>query len=72
MNILVIGGAGYIGSHVVKALNRQRYEVTVFDNFSTGLKQNLFEQNNFIKGDILSKSDELKILRLYKKQLQVK
>ena len=57
MNILVIGGAGYIGSHVVKALNRQRYEVTVFDNLSTGLKQNLFEQNNFIKGDILSQSD---------------
>ena len=57
MKTLVIGGAGYIGSHVIKALNRQRYEVTVFDNLSTGLKQNLFEQNSFIKGDILSKSD---------------
>ena len=34
--ILVTGGAGYIGSHVVKALGEQGYEVVVFDNLSTG------------------------------------
>ena len=34
--ILLTGGAGYIGSHVVKALNRQRYEVTVFEIFQLG------------------------------------
>ena len=34
--ILVTGGAGYIGSHVVKALGEQGYEVLVFDNLSTG------------------------------------
>ena len=53
--IIVIGGAGYIGSHVVKALMKQQYDITVFDNLSTGLKQNLFEQNKFIEGDILDK-----------------
>jgi len=34
--ILVTGGAGYIGSHVVKALGEQGYETLVFDNLSTG------------------------------------
>ncbi|PKM60633.1 MAG: UDP-glucose 4-epimerase GalE [Firmicutes bacterium HGW-Firmicutes-4] len=36
MKILVCGGAGYIGSHVVSALVEQGYEVVVVDNFSTG------------------------------------
>ncbi|MEE3435542.1 MAG: UDP-glucose 4-epimerase GalE [Treponema sp.] len=53
MNVLVIGGAGYIGSHVVKELNKQGHKVTVFDNLSSGLRQNLFKQNGFIHGDIL-------------------
>ncbi len=57
MNVLVIGGAGYIGSHVVKELMADGHKVTVFDNFSSGLKQNLFEQNGLITGDILNVSD---------------
>lgn len=57
MKILVIGGAGYIGSHVVKALMKQGHEVTVFDNLSSGLRQNLFNQNKFIYGNILINSD---------------
>ena len=36
MKILVIGGAGYIGSHVVKSLLSARHEVCVYDNLSTG------------------------------------
>ena len=40
MKILVIGGAGYIGSHVVKELMSKDHKVTVFDNLSTGLIQN--------------------------------
>ena len=53
MAILVCGGAGYIGSHVVKELMNAGHKVTVFDNLSSGLLQNLFEENDFIAGDIL-------------------
>lgn len=51
--ILVIGGAGYIGSHVVKALLHENFSVTVYDNLSTGQVCNLFEKAEFVKGDIL-------------------
>lgn len=57
MKVLVIGGAGYIGSHVVKELMKQGHKVTVFDNLSSGLLQNLFSENDFISGNILSKDD---------------
>lgn len=53
MNILVIGGAGYIGSHVVRALLDKNHSVTVFDNLSSGLRINLFEEASFVEGDIL-------------------
>lgn len=36
MKALVLGGAGYIGSHMLRALRRADYETAVFDNFSTG------------------------------------
>lgn len=53
MKVLVVGGAGYIGSHVAKALMQSGHMVTVFDNLSSGQKINLFSQNVFVEGDIL-------------------
>ena len=57
MKVLVIGGAGYIGSHVVKEMMKAGHKVTVFDNLSSGLRCNLFPQNDFIYGNILIPSD---------------
>ena len=49
-NILVIGGAGYIGSHVVRALAKQNYAPVVLDNLSKGHREAVsaypFEQGN--------------------------
>ena len=53
LNVLVVGGAGYIGSHVTKALIDSGHKPTVFDNLSTGLRNNLFPEVPFIHGDIL-------------------
>ena len=57
MKVLVIGGAGYIGSHVVKELMKVGHKVTVFDNLSSGLRCNLFPENDFIYGNILIPAD---------------
>ena len=53
MNILVIGGAGYIGSHVCRYFLDRGISVTVFDNLSSGSRKNLFPESRFIEGDIL-------------------
>jgi UDP-glucose 4-epimerase len=53
MKILVIGGAGYIGSHVARTLLDKGHKVTIYDNLSSGTRDNLFEQAHFVQGDIL-------------------
>lgn len=50
MNILVIGGAGYIGSHMVKLLLEQGHAVTTLDNLSTG-HRDAVQGGEFIQGD---------------------
>ena len=52
MNILVIGGAGYIGSHVTRELLDQGHQCAVYDNLSSGLRENLFPEARFTHGDI--------------------
>ena len=49
MNVLVIGGAGYIGSHVVYELCDQGYNVTVLDDLSTGFIENVDLRAKFVK-----------------------
>jgi UDP-glucose 4-epimerase len=52
MNILVIGGAGYIGSHVTREFLDPGNHCAVYDNLSSGLRENLFPESEFIYGDI--------------------
>src|ERR1700758_2656604 len=52
MVVLVIGGAGYIGSHTARALKRAGHEVIIFDNLSTGF-ESLAAGFELIKGDML-------------------
>ena len=61
--VLVIGGAGYIGSHIVLELCEQGYDVTVFDNLSTGYKKNIDLRAKFIQGDIFNQNDLSKIFQ---------
>ena len=52
MRILVLGGAGYIGSHTVYELVDAGYEVIVIDNLLTGFKEAVHPQAKFYEGDI--------------------
>jgi len=52
MTILVSGGAGFIGGHIVDAYIKNGHRVAVIDNFSTGFKKNLNKKARFYKVDI--------------------
>jgi UDP-glucose 4-epimerase len=54
MKIIVAGGAGYIGSHTVKELIREGFQVIIFDNFSTGKKE-LVISGEVVEGDLMDK-----------------
>ena len=55
MRILVLGGAGYIGSHTVYELIDAGYEVVIIDNLLTGFKEAIHPEAKFYEGDIRDK-----------------
>jgi UDP-glucose 4-epimerase len=61
LTILVTGGAGYIGSHVVKELLRQNHKPIVFDNLQTGHRKTT-KNVLFIEGDL---SDQRKLAEIF-------
>ena len=50
-NILITGGAGYIGSHIVELLVKAKANVIIYDNLVTGFKKLINKKAKFIKGD---------------------
>lgn len=65
MRFVVTGGAGFIGSRIVKSLLRDKNSVTVIDNLHTGKMQNLqdiIEEIEFVKADIRNYKDMEKII----------
>jgi UDP-glucose 4-epimerase len=55
VRVLVTGGAGFIGSHVVDHLINDGHEVTILDDLSGGLERNLNPKAKFVKGSITDK-----------------
>ncbi|MBI4174389.1 MAG: NAD-dependent epimerase/dehydratase family protein, partial [Candidatus Aenigmarchaeota archaeon] len=61
MNILVTGGAGFIGRHLVNRLISLGHSVSIYDNFSTSKKS--ATQANIIEGDIRDAGDMARAMR---------
>jgi UDP-glucose-4-epimerase GalE len=59
--VLVVGGAGYIGSHAARALRHESREAIIYDNLSTGFRR-LAEGFEFIEGDIADLSKLRQVL----------
>lgn len=57
MKILVLGGAGYIGSHTVYRLIEQGHKVVVFDNFETGYLEAIHPDAEVYEGDLRNRAD---------------
>jgi UDP-glucose 4-epimerase len=64
--VIVTGGVGFIGSHLVDNIITQDTHVTVFDNLTSGTLQNIKQWLNnpnftFVKGDLLNPADNKKL-----------
>ncbi|OEI83567.1 UDP-glucose 4-epimerase GalE [Brucella sp. BO3] len=63
-NVLVVGGAGFIGSHTAKLLAGQGYAPVVYDNLSTG-HQSAVRWGDFVEGDILDQARLVETMEKY-------
>ena len=61
--ILITGGAGFIGTHLLNRLSTLGHQLTVLDNLSVGQKNHLPKNTNFIKASI----EDPSILKIFKK-----
>lgn len=68
MKVLVIGGAGYIGSHAVYMLIENNYDVVIIDDLSTGFQSNIHPNAEFYNGNIL---DELFIRDVFESESDI-
>ena len=66
MNILITGGAGYIGSHIVENLIKLKNNIIIIDNLETGFKRLINKKAKFIKSDIKDKKKLVNIIKEFK------
>lgn len=65
MAVLVCGGAGYIGSHINKQLNKEGYETVVFDNLVYGHREAV-KWGSFVQGDLQNTGEIEAVFQTYK------
>jgi UDP-glucose 4-epimerase len=65
MNILITGGAGYIGSHITEQLVNKKYNIIILDNLEVGHKRLINKKAIFIKGDIKNTKLLIRIIKRY-------
>jgi len=65
VRVLVTGGAGYIGSHVVKALGQKNYELLTYDNLSTGNEWAVLSGDLYI-GDLADQNALKQVMARFK------
>ncbi len=62
MNVLVTGGAGYVGSHAARCLERAGHEIWIYDNLSEG-NRGAVRQQRLIVGDLMDRPNLVSVLR---------
>ena len=62
-NILITGGAGYIGSHIAELLVKSQNKIFIYDNLVTGFRKLINKKAIFIKGDIKNKKKLSNIMK---------
>jgi len=66
MKFAVTGGAGFIGSYIVKFLLKKGHEVVVIDNLNTGIRENLLEVNDKIEFHVIDIRNKIEIKEVLK------
>ena len=64
MKVLVTGGVGFIGSHIIEKLNAENCQVVIVDNLSTGLRENVPANVKFIEMDICN----IQLLKVFEQE----
>ena len=66
MRVLVTGGAGYIGSHMVRTLRRARHDVVVVDDLSSGHRETVPDDVPFVRADVSDRARVTEALRTHR------